>query len=86
MLGFCEKQKTVIVTTNEASPLQRNTYAVNIKTGRRTLLDNGRGSHHAVLSESGHQFYDRWTAPDVPRCIDVVNTTPLEIFPGVCAR
>ena len=74
VLGFCERDKSVVIVTNECHPLQRNTYAVNIGNGRRTLLDNGRGSHHPVLSESGRWFYDRYSEPDVPRVISVVDT------------
>ncbi len=73
VLGFNEKQKKIIITSNEANPIQHNTYAVDVKMGRRTLLDNGRGSHHAVLSGSGQFFYDKYTEPDVPRNIDIVN-------------
>jgi len=75
VLGFNKKQKSVIITSNEAHPIQHNTYAVNISNGKRTLLDNGRGSHRAVVSEDGQWFYDRYTEPDVPRNIDLVNTS-----------
>ena len=74
VLGFNEKLKSIIVTSNEAGTIQHNNYLVNVKTGKRTLLDNGRGSHHAVLSESGQWFYDKYTEPDVPRNIDMVST------------
>jgi dipeptidyl-peptidase-4 len=74
VLGFNEKQKSIVVTSNEANPIQHNTYAIDVKSGKRTLLDNGRGSHHAVLSESGQWFYDKYTEPDVPRTIDLVLT------------
>ena len=53
VLGFNERDKRIIIATNEQHPLQRNLYAVNISDGKRMLLDNGRGSHHAELSESG---------------------------------
>ena len=74
VLGFNEKQKSVIISSNEASPIQRNTYAVDVKTGRRTLLDNGRGSHHAKLSHSGQWLFDKYTEPDVPRNIVLTST------------
>ena len=73
VLGFNKKDKSIIISSNEANPIQHNTYAVDIKTGKRTLLDNGKGSHHAVLSESGLYFYDKYSEPDVPRNIDVVE-------------
>ena len=74
MLGFNEKAKSVIIASNEKSPLQRNLYAVNIANGKRTPLDNGRGVHHGVLSASGAQLYDKYQEPTVPRCIDIVST------------
>ena len=74
VLGFNEKQKRIVVTSNEANPIQYNTYAIDVKSGKRTLLDNGRGSHHAVLSESGQWFYDKYSEPAVPRNIELVQT------------
>ena len=74
VLGFDKKQKAVIIASNELHPLQRNLFAVNVVNGKRTLLDNGRGVHRGTLSDSGALLYDRYTEPDVPRNIDVVNT------------
>ena len=74
VLGFNQKTKSVIIASNECHPLQRNFFAVDTKTGKRTLLDNGRGVHRGELSASGALFYDKYTEPDVPRNIDVVNT------------
>ncbi|MBQ7419603.1 MAG: DPP IV N-terminal domain-containing protein [Prevotella sp.] len=73
VLGFNEQQKSIIIASNERHPLQRNIYSLDTRTGKRTLLDNGHGSHHAVLSENGTWFYDKYTEPDVPRNIDLVN-------------
>ena len=73
VLGFNSKQKNILITSNEANPIQHNTYAVNIATRQRTLLDNGQGSHQAQLSGSGQYLIDRYTEPDVPRNINVVN-------------
>jgi len=74
VLGFNRKDKSIIIASNEKSAIQRNIYRVDIKTGKRTLLDNGRGSHRGELSESGMYLVDRYTEPDVPRNIDVVST------------
>ena len=74
VLGFNQKNKSVIIASNECDPLQRNIYSVDFKTGKRTLLDNGKGVHRASLSVNGTLFFDKYTEPDVPRNIDVVNT------------
>ena len=74
IFGFCKKTKSVIILSNEANPLQMNVYAVNIETGKRTLLDNGRGVHNASLSASGLYFVDNYTEPTVPHNMELTNT------------
>ena len=73
-MGFNEKAKSVIIASNEISPIQRNLFAVDVKSGRRTLLDNGRGYHSGELSASGQWLRDSYSEPDVPRVIAVTNT------------
>lgn len=74
VLGFNEKTRSVIYKSNEALPIRHNHYAVNVNTGRRVLLDNGRGTHRGVLSASGQWIFDRWSAPDAFRRVDLVST------------
>ena len=74
LVGFNEKARSVVIASNECSPIQRNTFAVDIKSGRRTLLDNGKGYHNADLSKGGEWIRDSWSAPDVPRVISVSST------------
>lgn len=74
VLGFNSKTKSVIIQSNEASPLQCNTYSVNIQTGKRTALDNGKGWHYGKLSANGTLLYDSFSEPDVPRKIEIANT------------
>ena len=75
VLGFNEKTRSIIIASNEKHPLQRNLYAVDAWTGKRTPLDNGEGVHRAVLSQgSGALLYDKWQTPTTPNNIDVVST------------
>ena len=83
LMGFNAKTKEAIILSTEASPLQNNLYAVNLQTGARRLLDNGKGchanttgeggSHKIALSSSGQWILDSYTEPTVPRNIDIVN-------------
>lgn len=73
VIGFNEKNKQVIIASNEASPIQRNLYAVDIKSGKRTPLDNGRGWHYGKLSPRGRILLDSYSEPDVPRKIVATN-------------
>ena len=73
VLGFNEKAKSIIYVSNECSPIQRNTWSVNVENGIRTLLDNGRGYHYATLSGGGNYLVDNYTEPTVPRKIDITT-------------
>ena len=74
VLGFNEKAKSIIIASNEANPIQRNCYAVSVKTGKRKPLDNGRGWHETILSDKGESLLDYVEEPDLPRMIVATNT------------
>lgn len=84
LVGFNKKTHSAIILSTESSPIQNNLYAVSLETGKRTLLDNGRGCHAnvyqpdrrhtSVLSASGTMAFDSYTEPDVPRNINIINT------------
>lgn len=73
VLGFDVKSKSIVYTSTEESPIQTNTFTVNTKTGKRTLLDNGQGVHHPSLSVSGAFIYDNYSEPNVPRNIEIID-------------
>ena len=75
VLGFNQKDKSMIIASNEKHPLQRNLYAVNLKTLKRTPLDNGEGVHRGKLSASGTVLYDKYSSPTTPNTIDATKTT-----------
>ena len=73
VLGFNAKQKSIVYVSNECSPIQRNAWLVNVATGKRTLLDNGRGYHYPKLSEDGSVLIDSYSEPDVPRKYELIT-------------
>lgn len=75
VLGFNAKKKEVIIAATKESPLQSNLYKVSIANGKLTPIDNGQGVHNAQLSASGMYLLDNWSAPDVPRTINIASTT-----------
>ena len=77
IIGFNAKNKSVIITSNECSPIQCNTWEVNVNTGKRTLLDNGEGWHSPIMSASGRYIVDSYQAPDVPRNIEITDAKTL---------
>ena len=85
LIGFDCRGKNVVILSTEANPIQNNLYTVNVKSGRRTAIDNGEGVHGSIWSASGHRnamlsasgryVYDVYSAPDVPRKIDVTDVS-----------
>ena len=74
VLGFYPKHKSIIIASNECSPIQRNIFLVDAQTGKRAMMDdNGKGWHNATLSESGQYIVDNYSTPTVPRKIAIVN-------------
>ena len=73
LVGFNEARKSIIISSNECSPIQCNTWEVNVATGKRTLLDNGEGWHTPTLSASGRYLIDSYQTPTVPRNIGIVD-------------
>lgn len=84
LVGFNKSKKSAIILSTECSPIQNNLYMVNIETGKRTLLDNGKGFHATtrgagghcdiILSDTGKYIYDNYSEPDVPRKINIIST------------
>ena len=75
VLGFNRKRKSVVIASNECSPIQRNLFVVDCRTGKRALMDDGgNGWHYGTLSQSGRYIYDNYSAPSTPRKITIVDT------------
>lgn len=74
-VGYNTAKRSLIVLSNEASPVRHNYYSVDLKSGKRTLLDSGEGCHaNGTLSASGTYLFDRWSAPAIYRRIDLLRT------------
>lgn len=79
VLGFNEKTKSIVYSSNEASPIRYNHYRVVVPSGKCTRLDNGLGKHAGVLSQSGEFVLDRWSSPEVFRQVDLLATASAKV-------
>lgn len=78
ILGFDEKGENVYISSTETSPLEEQTYKVNIKSGKRTRLTLAPGTHNSLLSPSGKYAIDRYTSTTMPRCIDIIDVNKVK--------
>ncbi len=82
--GFDAKGENLFISSTEprekdssASPLCVNGWKLNIKKGATTLLSPGcgeQGVHHISPSPDGKYIIDSYSAPDVPRKTEIVQT------------
>ena len=84
LMGFNSNKKCAYILSTECNPIQNNIFAVDIASGKRTLLDNGKGchantygennKHRLAVSGSGKWIIDNYSEPQVPRNINIINT------------
>lgn len=78
VLGFNKNLKSIVYASSECNPIQRNTWMVDVNSGKRTLLDNGKGYHFARLNAAGDALIDSYSEPTVPHAYEFItlNTKP----------
>ena len=74
IVGFNQSKKSVIFSSTEISPLQANTFSLDLKSLKRTLIGEQDGTHRVSLSTSGKFIIDNFTSFSVPRRIDILPT------------
>ena len=75
VLGYNDKQHSIIYESNELNPLQKDVWIVDVNTGKRALMDDsGKGWHNGTLSASGRYILDNYSEPTVPRRIAIIDT------------
>ncbi len=75
LIGFDQKNKSILYQSNEMNPLQSNLFSVNVNTLKRTLLGRGTGVIQSVqISSSGQKACIKLSTPETARYIDIVST------------
>ena len=74
VLGFNSKRHSIIIASNELNPIQRNIFAVDVQTGKRSLMDeSGDGWHYGMISQSGEYVFDNYSSPKVPHNLAIIG-------------
>lgn len=83
ILGFDAKGEHVFVSAtaphpsssrSAGTPMEVYAWKVNLKTGKRTCLNQVPGVHHVSLSPSGLYAIDSYSSPVIPRNIEILKT------------
>ncbi len=73
ILGYQEEGNELFFTGTRESPMQKNVYAVNLKTAAIRLVSTTLATHTAQLSSNGQYLIDVYTSGTIPRNIEVVQ-------------
>jgi len=65
-LGFDTDEKQLFYQSTEGSPIERQVFKIDIKSGRKIKLTNEPGTHQAVVHPEGKYIIDGYSSMDVP--------------------
>jgi dipeptidyl-peptidase-4 len=71
--GFDETGENLFYTSTEESPITRNLYQVNLKTGISQRITKGAMTHVAKANSNGNFVIDEMSSTDVPRTIQLID-------------
>jgi dipeptidyl-peptidase-4 len=72
--GFDAKGDQLFYVSTEESPITRNLYVLNVKSGKSRRITQGFAVHNTQVSTSGNTMIDNYSTPDAPRVIQLVET------------
>ncbi len=77
--GFDSKGENLLYVSTAFSPVNKNLYLVNLKTGTGFVITPYAGIHNTQVSFDGSSFLDIYSTIDNPRTIQLID----HIVPGV---
>jgi dipeptidyl-peptidase-4 len=73
LLGYNKTKNEILFMASEASPMQKNLYAVNLSTKEIRRVSTTLATHTCKLSASGNYVLDSYAGHNYPRNIEVLN-------------
>lgn len=71
--GFDVKGENLFYSSNEESPINRNLYKLNIKTGLSQRITKGAFTHGTQVSSEGSFILDNYSSPENPRTVQLAE-------------
>lgn len=72
--GFNPKGDQLYYVSTEESPITRNLYVLDLKSGKSKRITQGSAVHNTQVSSSGNTVIDSYSNQDQPRVIQLVET------------
>lgn len=66
LLGFDSDEKNLFYQSTEGSPIERQIFKANFKSGRKIKLSYTPGTHRAIVHPEGKYIIDGYSSMDVP--------------------
>jgi dipeptidyl-peptidase-4 len=76
--GFDAKGDRLFYVSTAESPISRNLYVLNIKSGKSIGVTPGMAVHNAQVSSSGNTLIDNFSSPEQPRVVQLIETGSLK--------
>ncbi|MBK7433474.1 MAG: DPP IV N-terminal domain-containing protein [Chitinophagaceae bacterium] len=71
--GFDEKGDNLFYVSTEESPLTKNLYKRNLKTGQSIRVTPGFQVHNTQVNSTGTFVLDNYSSPEIPRNIQLID-------------
>lgn len=78
ILGTDKKEEHLFFMATKQSPLNRNLYKVNLKSGVITEITKESGVHNCSVSSSGTWVLDQYTSSNVPGITQLIHASELK--------
>lgn len=71
--GFDEKGEQLFFVSTQVSPVSKNLYALNLKSGSIKAITSSNEIHNTQVSSSGDYVIDVFSSPSNPRTINIIE-------------
>ncbi|PLX21449.1 MAG: S9 family peptidase [Salinivirgaceae bacterium] len=78
VLGFDNDNKYIYYQSTEASPLEQQTYRVNIKKAKIEQITRAPGTHSTKITYDGLYAFDSYSSTEVPRVAQFIDIKKLK--------
>jgi dipeptidyl-peptidase-4 len=72
--GISPADQTIYYSSTQASPLQRQLYAIRFDGSRPRRISQTPGTHHIDMSPDARYYIDRWSSTRQPRQVELWTT------------